>query len=58
MYKYGQETGIEISFEKFKIVERGHPKCDDRKIAEELYIKDFQHNLNGQKQNYNLKIFD
>ena len=58
IYKYGQETGIEISFEDFKIVERGYPKCVDRKIAEALYIKDFQPSLNGQKQSYKLKLFN
>ena len=58
VYKYGQEKGINIQTEDFKIVEKGYPKYLDRKIAEALHIKDFNPTLNGQKQSYKLQLFN
>ena len=58
IFKHGQEQGIEIKFEDFKIVEKGYPKYLDRRIAEALYIKDFKPTLNGQKQSYKLQLFN
>ena len=56
--KYGQEKGINIQPNDFKIVEKGYPKYVDRKIAEALHIKDFNPTLNGQQQSYKLQLFD
>ena len=58
IYKYGQEQGIDINFEDFKIIERGYPKNLDRRIAEALYVKDVNPILNGQKQSYKLQLFN
>ena len=58
LFKYGQEQGIDINFEDFKIVETGYPKYLDRRIAEALHINDFEPTLNGQKQSYKLQLFN
>ena len=41
----------------FKILARGYSKCRDRKIAEALYIKDIQPNLNKQVKSHKLELF-
>ena len=58
VYKNAQTNNIEVSDEDFVILERGFPKYRDRKIAEALYIKDFNPVLNGQQYSYKLKLFN
>ena len=41
----------------FKILARGYSKSRDRKIAEALYIKDIQPNLNKQVKSHKLELF-
>ena len=41
----------------FKILARGYNRNRDRKIAEALYIKDMQPNLNRQIKSHELKLF-
>ena len=58
IYKNAQTKNIEVSDEDFFILERGFPKYRDRKIAEALYIKDYNPVLNGQQYSYKLKLFN
>ena len=58
VYKNSEEKNIEVTHEDFKILERGYPKYFDRKIAEALYIKDFNPVLNRQQHSYKLKLFN
>ena len=58
IYKNAQTNEIEVSFDDFKILERGFPKYLDRKIAESLYIKEYNPVLNGQQDSYRLKLFN
>ena len=57
VYKNAQTNNIDVSYEDFVILERGFPKYRDRKIAEALYIKDYNPVLNGQQYSYKLKPF-
>ena len=58
IYKNSQIKTIEVKHEDFQILERGFPKYCDRKIAESLYVKDYNPVLNEQKDSYKLKLFN
>ena len=58
IYKNSQIKRIEVKHEDFQILERGFPKYCDRKIAESLYVKDYNPVLNEQKDSYKLKLFN
>ena len=58
VYKNSVNKNIIVTDLDFKILESGYPKQLDRKIAEALYVKDFQPVLNGQKFSYKLKLFN
>ena len=49
---------IEVAHDDFKILERGYPRYIDRKIAESLYVKDYNPVLNEQQDSYRLKLFN
>ena len=58
VYKNSEAKNIQVVHEDFSILERGYPKYFDRKIAEALYIKDYNPVLNGQQDSYRLKLFN
>ena len=58
VYKFGQQNNLQISFEDFQVLERGFAKATDRKIAEALYVNEYNPVLNGQKISYKLKLFN
>ena len=58
IYKNSRAKNIEVSSEDFKILEKGFPKYFDRRIAESLYIKEYNPSLNEQKDSYRLKLFN
>ena len=43
------EKNIVVTHENFRILEKGFNKLVDRRIAESLYVKDYQPKLNEQK---------
>ena len=47
----------EADYSNFKILARGYNRYRDRKIAEALYIKDMQPNLNRQVKSHQLQLF-
>lgn len=58
IYKHSKKKNVKVAHEDFVILERGYPKNWDRKIAESLYIKDYDPVLNEQKLSYTLKLFN
>ena len=58
VYKNSDMKNIQVVHGDFSILERGYPKYFDRKIAEALYIKDYNPVLNGQQDSYRLKLFN
>ena len=47
-----------VSDDDFQILEKSLPKSIDRKIAEALFIKQYNPLLNDQKDSYRLKLFN
>ena len=58
IYKNSVEKNIVVTHENFRILEKGFNKLVDRRIAESLYVKDYQPKLNEQKDSYKLKLFN
>ena len=58
VYKNSQAKNLEVSSEDFKILEKGFPNLLERRIAESLYVKEYQPKLNDQKDSYKLKLFN
>ena len=58
IYKNSLLKNIEVAHDDFKILERGYPRYIDRKIAESLYVKDYNPVLNEQQDSYRLKLFN
>ena len=58
IYKNSREKNITVSFGDFVVLERGYNKYLDRRIAEALYVKEYQPILNAQKNSYKLKLFN
>ena len=58
IYKNSQAKNLEVSPEDFKILEKGFPNLLERRIAESLYVKEYQPKLNDQKDSYRLKLFN
>ena len=58
IYKNSRDRNIEVAHEDFRVLEPGYPKCHDRRIAEALYIKDYNPILNGQQVSYKLTLFN
>ena len=58
VYVNSLTKNINVSFGDFTILEKGYNKCLDRKIAEALFIKEYNPILNSQKNSYKLKLFN
>ena len=58
IFKNSREKNIEVTDDDFKILEKTLPKYLDRRIAEALYIKQFNPILNEQKDSFRLKLFN
>ena len=58
IYKHATTHNYSIEKDNFKVLESGFDKVVDRKIAESLYIKEFEPSLNEQIQSYTLKLFN
>ena len=58
VYKHASAHNYAVAKDNFRILETGFNKPLDRKIAESLYIKDFDPSLNEQIQSYTLKLFN
>ena len=58
IYKNSVEKNIVVTHENFRILEKGFNKLVDRRIAESLYVKEYQPKLNEQKDSYKLKLFN
>ena len=58
IYKDASTKGSQISNENFSVLETGFSKTIDRKIAESLYIKQLNPQLNEQVKHFNLKLFN
>ena len=57
IYKHSRNASHEVDNSNFKIVGRGYSRCRDRKIAEALFIRDLEPNLNAQVKSHNLQLF-
>ena len=59
VYRYKQAQGIEISAENFEVIEKGYPRLIDRRLAEAMYVKEYNEpELNRQKKSAKLLLFD
>ena len=58
VYKYSQQCNVDVTFNDFSILEKGYSKIVDRRIAEALFVKDYNPILNEQKESYRLKLFN
>ena len=58
IYKDATSKNYDISQDNFRVLEAGFNKTIDRKIAESLYIKELNPELNEQVRNFNLKLFN
>ena len=56
IYKDATSKNCDISQDNFRVLEAGYNKTLDRKIAESLYIKEHNPELNEQVRNFNLKL--
>ena len=57
IYKHAQIAKHKVDNSNFKILARAYNKYKDRKIAEALYIRDLQPNLNKQVKSHKLELF-
>ena len=58
VYKFKMENEVEVSKEDFEILYRGYSKKVDRKLAEALFIKELEPELNEQVKSYKLILFN
>ena len=58
VYKYIHEKNVETSQENFEILETGYPNKVSRKLAESLYIKELNPELNERGSSYKLLLFN
>ena len=58
VYKYIHEKNVETSQENFEILETGYPNKVSRKLAESLYIKEINPELNERGSSYKLLLFN
>ena len=58
IFKYYRSNNTQGNKENFVIFETGYNKNFDRKIAESLYIKQYNPFLNGQPDSLKLKLFN
>ena len=58
VYKYLQEHPMNVSDDNFEILETGLTNKINRKIAEALYIKDFNPPLNERVRSFKLMLFN
>ena len=58
VYKFLQENPMEVTEDNFEILETGFANKINRKIAEALYIKDFNPPLNERVRSFKLMLFN
>ena len=58
VYKFKQSNTVGVEQSDFVILEKGFKDLWDRKLAEALYIRDFQPVLNEQVVCHKLKLFN
>ena len=58
VYKNAREKNLTVEDTDFVILATGYQKLIDRRIAESLYIKQYQPTLNPQADSYKLKLFN
>ena len=58
IFKHCRENQIEALESNFEILESGYSKKTNRKLAEALYIKEFEPKLNEQVISYKLHLFN
>ena len=58
VYKYITRTKANISESNFRILDKGYNRTIDRKLAEALYVKEFDPILNRQEKSYTLHLFN
>ena len=58
IYKYKQQNRIEVAMDDFEIIDRGFPNTIKRKLAEALYIKELNPELNEQVKSAKLCLFN
>ena len=58
IYKDAIKNNYTILQDNFRVLETGYNKTVDRKIAEALYIKELNPQLNEQVRSFNLKLFN
>ena len=58
VYKFLQENHMNVTDDNFEILETGFTNKINRKIAEALYIKDFNPPLNERVRSFKLMLFN
>ena len=58
VYKFLQENRMNITIDNFEILETGYTNKISRKLAESLYIKDFNPPLNERARSFKLMLFN
>ena len=58
IFKFKEQSGLEVSSEDFEILEKGYQNTVKRKLAEALYIKELCPPLNEQVKSAKLCLFN
>ena len=58
IYKHINDNNITVNNKNFNILDKGFSNTRDRKLAEALYIRDYQPPLNEQVRSYKLLLFN